>query len=160
MLAFTLTVLVVCKSMAGADKPLEGVASIPPASQPPAKHLQFNLVLFEGNPLESRDAGTVKVLAELHLVTEASHETFEASAALSLESGLLHIQGEKKQQDKQREALEIFRKQIYPDNGLLLIQGKEKLNDKQREALEILKEQICPHGGLLLIQDKEKPAIK
>jgi hypothetical protein len=44
-------------STAGGDRPA------------PAKQLQFNLVVYEGDPLGSREAGTLKVVAEPRLVT-------------------------------------------------------------------------------------------
>jgi hypothetical protein len=40
---------------------------------PPGKQLLFNVRVFEGDPLGSREAGTLKVLAEPRLVTLENH---------------------------------------------------------------------------------------
>jgi hypothetical protein len=55
-LAFTAAMLVGSRLTAGDGKP-------------PAKQLQINVRVFEGDPLGSREAGTLKVLAEPRLVT-------------------------------------------------------------------------------------------
>jgi hypothetical protein len=56
-LVFAAAMLVGNQPTAGGDQP------------PPAKQLQFNVRVFEGDPLGSREAGTLKVLAEPRLVT-------------------------------------------------------------------------------------------
>jgi hypothetical protein len=56
-LAFAVTLLVGSRGALGTDKP----ASV--------KQLQFKLRVFEGDPLGSRKAGTLKVVAEPRLIT-------------------------------------------------------------------------------------------
>jgi hypothetical protein len=56
-LAFAAAMLVGSQSMAGGDKPQ------------PSKQLLFNMRVFEGDPLGSREEGTLKILAEPRLVT-------------------------------------------------------------------------------------------
>lgn len=56
-LVFAAAMLVGSQPTAGGDQP------------PPGKQLQFNVRVLEGDPLGSREAGTLKVLAEPRLVT-------------------------------------------------------------------------------------------
>jgi hypothetical protein len=56
-LVFVAAMLVGSQPTAGGDQPPQG------------KQLQFNVRVFEGDPLGSREAGTLKVLAEPRLVT-------------------------------------------------------------------------------------------
>jgi hypothetical protein len=56
-LVLTAAMLVGRQPTAGGDQP------------PPGKQLQFNVRVLEGDPLGSREAGTLKVLAEPRLIT-------------------------------------------------------------------------------------------
>lgn len=56
-LAFGAAILVATQSKAGGDEP------------PPSKQLLFNVRVFEGDPLGSQEAGTLKILAEPRIVT-------------------------------------------------------------------------------------------
>lgn len=61
VLAFAAAMLVSSQSTARDDQPALG------------KQLQFNVRVFEGDPLGSRESGTLKVLAEPRLVTLENH---------------------------------------------------------------------------------------
>src|SRR4051794_17574876 len=83
-LAFAAALLVVGHSPAGGDKPSS------------AKQLQFTLDVFEGDPLGSREQGTLKLLASPRIVTlENKPFTFISGGEIAIPNGPQGVQFER-----------------------------------------------------------------